>query len=298
MILFSCSKRPKDINGDEPIEASDFIMAYPVKNLPITFNEKEFKKKESDSFFIKKNTLLNFIPDSLFRDAFKTTDNLKFYRKGQYTADSKEVYLFLVAERKEKKVAYVVCFDKNLVYSTGMELIENKTLPGVDFEAGLDKKLTIYKQKNKQSKDGKLTYNKSAYVYNPEGLFTLILTESNEPIETASIYNPIDSLPSTGPLSGNYSIDKKNFISIRDDQKPNKLLFFISISNNNINCEGSLRGDMKKVKPNVFHYNKADDHCMIEFTFTKNSIEVKELEACGNHRGIRCSFDGKFKKSR
>jgi hypothetical protein len=298
LLLFSCGKKVKDINGDEPIEAADFITAFPAKPLPIMFNESELNKKESDSFLIKKSTTLSFIPDSLFKPAFGSTNNIKFYRKAQYKADSEEIYLFLMAIRKEKKVAYIVCFDKDLIYRAGMELLDNQNLPGVSIEAGMDKKLTIVKQQNKQSKDGKLIYNKSAYVYNTEGLFTLILTESNETLEEASIYNPIDSFPAKGPFSGNYNIDKKNFISIRDDVKPNKLLFFISISKKNGGCEGSLRGDMTKVKTNVFQYNKADDHCIIEFTFTKKNIQVKELEACGNHRGVRCSFDGQFRKGR
>jgi hypothetical protein len=298
LLFFSCGKKAKDINGDEPIEASDFIMAFPARSLPIMFNETNLNKKESDSFLIKKNSLVKFIPDSLFKESFGNTDNIKFYRKGAYKADTEETYLFLTAVRKEKKVAYIVCFDKNLAYKAGMQLMDNQLSPGVSTEAGMDKKLTVLKQRNKQSKDGKLIYNKSAYVYNTEGLFTLILTESNEPLEEVSIYNPIDSFPSKGPFSGNYNIDKKNFVSIRDDAKADKLLFFISISKKNGGCEGSLRGDMTKVKTNVFQYNKADDHCIIEFTFTKKNLQVKELEACGNHRGIRCSFDGQFRKGR
>jgi hypothetical protein len=36
---------------------------------------------------------------------------------------------------------------------------------------------------------------------------------------------------------------------------------------------------------------------MIEFIFSsKNKLQVRELEACGNHRGVRCSFDGLYKK--
>jgi hypothetical protein len=298
LIFFSCGKKAKDINGDEPIEATDFIMSFPARSLPIMFNEGNLNKNESDSFLIKKNSLIKFIPDSLFKESFGNTNNIKFYRKGAYKADSEETYLFLTAVRKEKKVAYIVCFDKDLIYKAGMKLIDNQVIPGVSTEAGMDKKLTVLKQRNKQSKDGKLIYNKSAYVYNTEGLFTLILTESNEPIAEASIYNPIDSLPSKGPFSGNYIIDKKNFISIRDGIKADKLLFFISISKKNGACEGSLRGDMTKVKTNVFQYNKADDHCIIEFTFTKKNLQIKELEACGNHRGIRCSFDGQFRRGR
>ena len=298
LLLFSCGKKAKDINGDEPIEAIDFIMAFPEKPLPIMFNNADLKKSEPDSLLIKKTSLLAFIPDSLFKKSFGNTNNIKFFRKAHYKADSEETYLFLIATQKEKKVAYIICFDKDLVYRAGMELIENNMNQDISIEGGMDKKMTVVKQRNKQSKDGKLIYNKSAYVYNTEGLFTLILTESNEQLEEASIYNPIDSFPKKGPFSGDYMIDKKNFISIRDGVKADRLLFFIAISKKSGNCEGSLRGDMTQVKPRVFQYNKADDHCIIEFTFTKKSIQVKELEACGNHRGVRCSFDGQFKKGR
>jgi hypothetical protein len=297
-VLFSCSNKPKDINGEEPIESADFIMAFPESALPILFTDTTLDKKQDPNLLIKNKTLLGFIPDSLFKNTFGSKKNIQFYRKSRYKAESEETYLFFVAVQKEKKVAYIVCFDKNLEYSAGMELLQNNSKEGVIAEAGMDKKMTVVVQRNKQSKDGKLIYNKSAYVYNTEGLFTLILTESNAPFEEPSIYNPIDSFPSKEIFSGNFSIDKKNFISIRDGINANKLLFFISISKKNGGCEGSLRGDMTRIKPTVFQYNKADDHCIIEFTFTKKQVQVKELEACGNHRGVRCSFDGQFRKGR
>ena len=137
---------------------------------------------------------------------------------------------------------------------------------------------------------------RSAYVYNTEGLFTLILTESNEPVEEKTVYNPIDTLSRKDPLSGDYKQDKKNFVSVRDGGKPGKLLFFINIEKTGNGCDGSLRGDMVQVKPRVYQYNKADDHCILEFNFNGKTVQVRELEACGNHRGIRCSFDGRFKK--
>ena len=297
-VLFSCSNKPKDINGEEPIESADFISAFPESALPILFTDTTLDKKQDPNLLIKNKTILGFIPDSLFKNTFGSTKNIQFYRKSRYKVESEETYLFFIAVQKEKKVAYIVCFDKNLEYSAGMELLQNNSKVGVSYEAGMDKKMTVVIQRNKQSKEGKLIYNKSAYVYNTEGLFTLILTESNEPVQEKSIYNPIDSMASKGPLAGDYFIDKKNFISVRDGVKADRLFFFISISKKNGGCEGSLRGDMTRVKPTVFQFNKADDHCIIEFTFTKKQVQVKELEACGNHRGVRCSFDGQFRKGR
>lgn len=297
VLLASCGKKPKDINTDETIETIDFIESFPLLELPIMFQQKDFKKKESDSFFIKNSVVSQFLPDSIFKPAFPKTKDVLFYRKARYKAEeSGETYLFLMAEKKDKKNIYLLCFDANNEFKAAMPLVEKNSNPGVSTEGGIDKKLTVIKTRNTQSKDGKSYYNKSAYVYNTEGLFTLILTESNEPVEEKTVYNPIDTLSKKEPLSGDYKQDKKNFVSIRDGGKAGKLLFFINIEKPGNGCDGSLRGDMTQVKPKVYHYNKADDHCILEFSFKGKSVQVRELEACGNHRGVRCSFDGNFRK--
>ncbi len=297
VLMASCGKKAKDINADEAIETTDFIESFPLRELPIVFQQKDLKKIESDSFFIKNTVVLTFLPDSIFRAEFPRTKDVRFYRKGRYKAEeSGETYLFLSAEKKDKKNIYLLCFDANNVFKAAMPLVEKNNITGISTEGGIDKRLTVIKTRNTQSRDGKAYYNKSAYVYNTEGLFTLILTESNEPVEEKTVYNPIDTLSRKDPLSGDYEQDKKNFVSIRDGGKAGKLLFFINIEKPGNGCDGSLRGDMTQVKPRVYHYNKADDHCLLEFSFNGKSVQVRELEACGNHRGVRCSFDGRFRK--
>jgi len=265
-LMVSCGKKTKDINADEAIETIDFIESFPQRELPIMFQQKDLKKTTSDSFFIKNTVVSTFLPDSIFKAAFPRTKDVRFYS------------------------------DANNAFKAAMPLVEKNSNPGVSTEGGIDKRLTVIKTRNTQSKDGKAYYNKSAYVYNTEGLFTLILTESNEPVEEKTVYNPIDTLSRKDPLSGDYKQDKKNFVSIRDGGKAGKLLFFINIEKPGNGCDGSLRGDITQVKPKVYHYNKADDHCILEFSFNGKTLQVRELEACGNHRGVRCSFDGKFRK--
>lgn len=297
ILMVSCGKKSKDINADEAIETTDFIESFPLRALPIMFQQKDLKKNESDSFFIKNNVVSQFLPDSIFKATFPRIKDVRFYRKGRYTAEETgETYLFLSAEQKDKKIIYLICFDANDVFKASMPLVEKNSNPEVSTEGGIDKRLTVIKTRNSQSKDGKAYYNKSAYVYNTEGLFTLILTESNEPVEEKIVYNPIDTLSRKDPLSGDYKQDKKNFVSIRDGGKVGKLLFFINIEKPGNGCDGSLRGDMVQVKPRVYQYNKADDHCILEFNFNGKALQVRELEACGNHRGVRCSFDGRFRK--
>jgi hypothetical protein len=296
-ILASCSDKPVDINTDENIDVEDFIQSFPLKELPIAYTQANVTAMETDSLLIKESVVYSFVPDSIFNKEFGNAKQISFHRSARYKAEeSEETYLFLKAERKTKKLIYLICFNKENVFSAAMELLGKDADPRTVSEAAVDKRLTIIKNRTKQTGDGKYYYNKSAYVYNTEGLFTLILTESNEPVEDKVIFNPIDTLPKKSVFAGDFKKDKKNFVSIRDGSKPNKLNFFIHIENSGNECEGSLRGDLEQVKPKVFHYNKADDHCILEFTFQGKQVQVKELEACGNHRGVRCSFDGRYRK--
>jgi hypothetical protein len=296
-LFFACGETSKDINKDDEIETVDFIASFPEKTLPIKYNQKDLIKTESDSFYLKPSVVEKFIPDSIFNKEFSKTKNVRFFRKAKYKAEeTEETYLFLAAEENNKKVLYLICFNEKNEFATGMKLLEKSAELGVNMEGGLDKRLTIIKTKNKETKDKKSYYEKSAFVYNTEGVFTLILTESNTPLEKQTIYNPIDTIEKRNPLSGDYKIDDKNFISIRDASKAGKLQFFINIEKPGGKCNGSLRGDLVQVKPKVYHYSKADDHCVMEFSFTGKGVQVRELEACGNHRGVRCSFDGKYNK--
>ena len=296
-ILTSCSNKVKDVNIDESVEVSDFIASFPELNLPIQYGQKEIKQKERDSLFIKSSVVSKFIPDSIFKKSFGNPESLIFHRKGRCAAkETGEIYLFLSAEKKEEKGIYILVFTKDNVFSTSMLLVEKSEDPQVTHEGKIDNRLTITQTRNRASNDGKSTYNKNVYVYNTEGLFTLILTESNLPYKSNVIYNPIDTLPAKEPLSGNYIMDKRNFVSVRDGGKKGKLLFFIYTDKSGGNCGGSLRGEIVEVKPKVYHYNRSDDHCILEFTFIGKTLKVQELQACGNHRGVRCSFDGRFRK--
>jgi hypothetical protein len=297
LVFCACNQAEKDINTAEDLESSDFISSFPEKPLPLQYNTKELNKKESDSFYIKSSVVTKFIPDSVFKKDFPQLKKTRFFRKARYKAEeTNETYLFLTAEEKNNKKIYLLCFNEKNEFAAAMKLIEKTNDAGTSMEGGIDKRLTIIKTKYKESADKKSYYEKSAFVYNTEGLFTLILTESNAPLEKGIVYNPIDTLSKKDQLSGDYKLDDNNFVSIRDGAKPGKLQFFINIEKTGGKCSGRLRGDLVQIKPKVYHYSKADDHCVLEFSFNGKKLQVRELEACGNHRGVRCSFDGKYNK--
>ncbi|HET9435093.1 MAG TPA: hypothetical protein VFO37_15105, partial [Chitinophagaceae bacterium] len=51
-------------------------------------------------------------------------------------------------------------------------------------------------------------------------------------------------------------------------------------------------------KANVAVYKQLGDVCSLQFNFSSSSVTVKELEACGAHRGVKCSFDGSFPRKK
>ena len=67
---------------------------------------------------------------------------------------------------------------------------------------------------------------------------------------------------------------------------------------NNGDCKGELKGEAKLISPLVAQYTSAGDPCLIHFTFNDNKITMKEIEACGNHRDIKCFFEGVYTKQK
>jgi hypothetical protein len=296
--LFACKSKKANLAGDEPVEIDDFIESFQELKLPYLLTDTALVRKKADSFLISKKIIQQFIPDSIYKHDFGKGSNPKFYALGRVAVKDGETYLFLKAASPGKAVAYILCYDKDNVFKAGMTIVPVSTDRTLVNEGGMDRRYSIIRNRSRKKPDGQIIYNKSVYVYNSAGVFTLILTESNETVEVKEIYNPIDTLPHKNALSGNYVKDKKNFVSIRDGSKPNRSIFFMHMEMNNGDCVGELKGEFDIVKPNVAVYRKADDHCALEFSFTNNSVTIRELEACGNHRGIKCVFEGKFPKKK
>jgi hypothetical protein len=125
----------------------------------------------------------------------------------------------------------------------------------------------------------------------------LIRTESNEgSTKPAPVYDPIDTLPHKHKFAGDYSQDKRNFISIRDGRDPSRFIFFVHFEKDDGGCKGELKGEAKFVSPILARYKANGDPCTIEFTFSASGVVMKELDGCGSHRDIKCFFEGYYPK--
>ena len=170
-------------------------------------------------------------------------------------------------------------------------------IPRFRYAATIDNKYAISVSRIHKDADGRSVFVRTVYVYNAEGVFTLIMRESNEgKPRTAQIYNPIDTLAHKHKFTGDYIQDKRNFISFRDGKNNSVIRFFVHFEKDNGNCKGELKGEARFVSSGIARYIANGDPCSLEFNFTEKNVRMNELDGCGNHRDIRCFFEGVFIK--
>jgi hypothetical protein len=296
-ITSSCGKRQANLATDESAAPDVFIESFPALELPFSMTQSSIAKSPGDSFLINPKLLGSFVPDSVFRRDFRRNDKLRFHAIGRVSEKKGETYLFVRAASASRTQAFLLVYDADNNFKVSMPVIRGNDRRRTD-EFVMDKRFGLSVIHTRKGREGQQLFTKEVYVYNTAGVFTLVMTESNEVVEQEEVYDPIDTLRATHPLSGNYIISKTDFVTVRDGKSSNRLQFFIHMEKSGGDCFGELRGEMDVVKPGVAHYNKADDHCVLEFSFKGNTLVLRELEACGNHRSVRCVFSGTYRKKK
>ena len=297
VLFFSCQSKKKTLADNEKVELKDFIGFFQPVKLPYLLTDDSLKIKKSDSMVIGHNIFTQFVDDSVLSRYFGKGIKPKLYSLGKVKDDKKETYLFLKAITSLKKIAYVICFDKAGKFVAAKALITSTTEPGSSNTAVVDTKYTISVTHQRKTAGGQLFYKKEAFVFNAAGGFTLILRESNEATpKSLQIINPIEALPHKHKFSGDYLQDRRNIISVRDGKDASHIVVFIHFEKNDGDCRGELKGSARFISSNTAVYKANGDPCAVEFSFTATRVSIKELEGCGNHRDIKCFFDGSFPK--
>jgi hypothetical protein len=294
--LISCRNKTAGGGETRKIEPEDFMAMFHAINLPVNLGDSSLSKKPNDSS-MSWSVYSQFIADSLIQKYFGKSVKLKLFATGKLVVKNAETYLLIKALSPSKKILYIVCLDKEGKFKTGMPLIIREDDSEIRYTASIDNKYTISVNRQRKDGEGRIFFIRTVYVYNEEGVFTLIMRESNEgKPKIAQIYNPIDTLSHKHKYAGDYMQDKRNFISFRDGKNNSFLRFFVHFEKDNGNCKGELKGIARFVSSTIARYIANGDPCSIEFNFNEKSVRMKELEGCGNHRDIRCYFDGVYNK--
>lgn len=296
LAVASCRERKVSLASDEDLAPEEFVSSFGEMSLPWSLTEEALSRKPADSFLVNPALVRRFVPDSVYRKEFRKSDRPKFHAIGRISVKDGESYLLLRASTAARTAAYLLCFDELDSFRVSMPVMRLPSEPRYRMEFSVDRRHVMSKVRTHTSRGGQALYRKDAWVYNSAGVFTLVLTESNEPVEDEEVYNPIDTFPSTRPLSGDYRISSRDFVSIRDGRSDKRLLFFLHMERKEGQCTGELRGEIDMVAPGIAQYNRADDHCMLEFAFRGNTVTVRELSACGNRRSVRCTFSGTYRR--
>lgn len=294
LAALGCGKKKADLSGETPVKISDFLAAFP--KLAPNFSVADTNiNRLADTVTIGYKAFAQFVPDSALTAITGSAKKAQIHPVGTI---EKERELYLLANFVQKKTTKLAVFvmDKKHKYLASKELMNTAHNDGYMHTVSINREPTFLIGKEKTDKDNTLRYSRTGWVYTSSGVFMVVVNDSNEEsARSATVINPIDTLPRKNKYSGDYMEDKRNFISIRDTKKPNVYQFFIHFEKEE-NCTGELKGEMKMRDANTAIFSENGDPCVIDFSFEGSRITVKEKGSCGNHRGIKCFFDDTYEK--
>lgn len=294
LALFAC-KNKKKLPGNERVQADEFSGAYNKLKLPFTVSDTNITEA-GDTSTISYAVFTEFIPDSVFNNPFGKDRKLSIHPIGKIEEKGKETYYTTLVTSKNAAAVYLSVYDKNK-FTANLPLVISDDDERVT-TASIDNKLAIVINKEWTVKND-IYYNRIIYAYNNVGMFTTVLTETNEDRRSVkTLSNPLDTFPKKYKYSGDYMKGNKNIVSIRDGRKPDEYLFFVYFENGNEEdaCGGELRGVMKMTSDKSGIYQGNTDPCKLSFNFSGSRVSVQETGSCGNYRGIKCFFNDTYIK--
>jgi len=297
-LITGCSTKKNSGEDEAAMDVKDFFAFFRAVKPPYTISDSSFNHLSKDTPVIQREIFTQFVDDTVLAKNFGNAKP-KIYPAGRVSAKKAETYLFAKAISGTRKVAYMLVFDKENIFKAALPLVILDDDPQSVQTASMDSKYTIAINRQRKKPNGDLGYKREAYIYNNIGVFTLILTESNDDLAvTSDVINPIDTLPKKNKLSGDYFVDKRNFVAVRDGRKPSELRFFVHFEKSKGTCKGELRGEAAIVKPNIAEYRESGDPCVLQFTFGANDLSMKEVHGCGNYRDSKCFFEGVYPRKK
>jgi hypothetical protein len=292
--LSGCGSRKHSGETGTVMEVKDFIALFKPVKLPYTISDTSFNRLLNDTSAISADLLAQFVGDTILAKNFANAKP-KVYPAARVSVKKAETYLVAKVVSGTRKAAYLLVFDKDNHFKAALPLLVNDNDPQTTQSASMDSRYTITINSQRKKTGGDLGYKKDAYVYNNIGVFTLILTESNEDLSASGeVNNPLDTLPRKNKFSADYVQDKRNFVSVRDGRHSSQLRFFVHFEKEKGSCKGEFRGEARLTKPNIAQFRESGNPCVLEFTFGPNAVTMKEVEGCGNYRDIKCFFEGTY----
>jgi hypothetical protein len=297
VLAFSCKDKKKvSLSGDDTVQITDLIDAFPPLKLPYLLQDSSISKKSTDSNWISYHVLTQFIPDSVFPSVFGKEKKIRTYPLGRISNNNQN-YLLAKSVAGNHSAAYVFCFDNRDKFIAGMPILVPDANPATIQYFTIDPKLTMTKLISRKNSNGTINEGKDVFVLNTAAKnFMLIMTVGLDP-KSIELTNPIDTLPAKSKFAGDYLQDANNLVSIRDDKRPNHVRFFVHLEKNDGQCTAELKGEATMAGASQAVYHALGDACNLQFQFTSSTVTLTE-QNCGAHRGVDCLFEGRYLKKK
>ena len=297
-LLTGCgSKKKPSLSGTDEVAIGDFIESFELIEPPLEVKDSALNKKEKDSLLIANKIFAQFVPDSVLLKVFGKNAKPKIYL-GKRINENEASYLFAKANTPDKKAMLVLYFDKKNDFKSFLPLLVQDANAATVQISGINRKFEFYQSVIVKKPDGSTAEGKDVYIYSGDAEQFLLIAKDALDDRVTEVINPIDTLQKKNKFSADYIKDKMNIVSIRDDSKPGRINFFIHFDRNNGECTGELKGIANFTSANTAIYKQPGDACSLQFNFSSSSVSLKELEACGAHRGVKCSFDGNYSRKK
>jgi len=288
-------KQPE--NEETGFSFQTFSARFPKAELTYSLSDSDLIKNK-DTAALRNAVFASYIPDSVLVKALGKTSKASFVPLAKLDGKDKETFFIVKAVGNKRTAALIVAFNGDGTFGAAFPFLVPDNDSKTSQSSAIDKALSISRAVSHRVEDGVTTEGKDVYAYNPNSkTFTLIMTDLLDDSVT-EIINPIDTFAKTNAFAGDYTSDKKNLVSVRDGRNKNEINFYIYFEKDGGDCTGELKGTAFFTTGTTAVYRQSGDACVLELQFSANSVTLEEDEGCGLHRGLKCSFNGVYKKKK
>lgn len=287
----------KSENGDSEKDPTS-LNSYFSEALPSYQLSDTTLLKTVDTTTIPAALVSSLIADSTKQNYFGKKASIKYQPLAKLVQKDKENYYVVKASAGQKRAAFLLVFDAKDEFGASYPLL----LPDADKAttqlSGIDKRFTITKSTVLRNGTDVVGEGKEVVAYEPATKsFGLIMTDVLHDKPAVAV-NPIDTFPKTNPWAGDYYLNKKNLVAVRDGRYLNQLLVYIHTENEAGDCTGQLKGEFITTSSTTAAYRQSGDPCVLNLTFKGNTVSMAEQTGCGNYRGLDCPLSGTFTRKK
>lgn len=300
-LLWACNAKDRkaDAKPEKTTEAAPVVFSgrFAATQPPYQLTDTALLNNK-DTASLPASEVAPLVPDTLLQKLFGKTTGIRYTPLAKMGEKNKETYYLLKAGSGSKKAALLVVFEKAGNYGATLPFLVPDDNASTSQVSLIDKSYAITKSVTQRSESEVTGEGKEVLSYDArEKRFGLIMTDllNDNP---AVLVNPLDTFPKSNRLAGDYYLNKKNLVAVRDGRHPNQILVYIHTENSEGDCKGELKGEFLLTSTTTAVYRQGGDPCILGLSFAGNSVSIHEESGCGNYRGLDCPFGGKFTRKK